>query len=330
MFNNLININDFTELWRRIKSNPRLLSQIKNKLFSSHQNKVELTWSHTNAVPDKWWFISEFTRRRNLLITSDPLKNYEQYFAEKYLVDGNNYKALSLACGTGSRELQWIKTNKFSSIDAYDLSESRISHARNEAVKQKCDDKLLFNVGNAGSVRLKENYYDLFLGEQSLHHFSPLENILLRIKKSLNSGGLILVNEYAGPDRFQWTEEQVYYANKLLDILPEQYRTYWNSKVIKRKIYIPGKLRMLINDPSEAVESSKILFLLKKHFEQIELTNYGGTLLHLVFDGIAHNFFCEDAETKNILQRCIDFEDELLNSGKLKSDFVFAVFRNVE
>ena len=328
MFNNFININDFADAWRRIKSNPKLRANVFKKLLATDNNKVELTWSHTEAVPDKWWFVPLVLRRWNYLITGDEKTNYTEYFVEKYLRERNDYRGFSFACGTGSREIVWGQTNKFSSIQGFDLSAQRIEKARDEADDLDLENVLSFTTADARKIQLKENDYDVYFGEQSLHHFSPLEEILLRIKKYIKPGGYLLINEFVGPERFQWTDEQIKYSNQLLASLPDSHKTYWKSNQTKKKIFKPGKLRMLLNDPSEAIESSRILPLLDKHFERVEIKYYGGTILHLVLDGIAHHFLGDDEETKSILNKCFAFEDDLIASGKIKNDFAFAVYKN--
>lgn len=328
MFNNLINKNDFREVFRRAKNNPNLLGTIVRKIFSNKDNRAIQAWSHLSSPQDKWWYIPEVMQRWNYLITGDYNLDYYSYIAEKYLNDARECKAFSLACGMGSREIEWAKTNKFGAIDAFDASSKRIVFAKSQAEKENLTNIISFNIGNALNVHLTESGYDLFLGEQSLHHFSPLSEVAEKIKYALKPNGLIIVNEYAGPDRFQWKAEQIYFANELLLKLPEKYRTFYNSAEIKQDIYKPGKLRMIINDPSEAIESSEILPTFSKNFELLEFKPCAGTLLHLVFDGIAHHFLNDESETKKLLKMCFDFEDNLLSQKKIESDFIFAMYRN--
>lgn len=330
MFNNLINIDDVFELTRRVKNNPGLLRKIVGKMFGNSQEKVELAWSHSESIPDKWWFVPLIRQRWNYLITGDKEFHYSNYFIKKYLKQRNDYRAFSFACGNGTKEMLWVKSNKFSLLRGFDLSEKRIANAKNVALENDLSKKILFEAGDAKSIQLTENDYDVYFAEQSMHHFSPLDKILLRIKKFVKPEGLLLINEFVGPDRFQWTDSQIKLSNELLKKIPATHRTYWNSSSVKNKIYKPGRLRMMLNDPSEAVESSQIIPLLNKHFECMELKNYGGTILHPVLDGIAHNFLKDDEETKSILRMCFDYEDNLLASGEIESDFIFAVHKNVK
>jgi SAM-dependent methyltransferase len=327
LFNNFINVNDFLELYRRLSANPKLISQLTNKIFSEKKKKVKSTWAHIDSPPIHWWNIPEVVERWNLLITGNPQKEYYDYFAGKYLTKDNFYMALSLGCGTGYRELRWAETRKFKSITAYDLSELRIEHAKKVSEEKGFGSIINYQADDIYKIPIKENHYDVILGEQSLHHFAPLEELFLRIKKILKPDGYFVINEYVGPNRFQWKREQVKAADDLLNQLPIKYKYYWRQKSIKKKNYTPSRLRMLMNDPSEAVESENIIPLLNKHFQLVELRNYGGTILQLLFDNIAHNFINNEIETKRILKSCFDYEDNLLINGNLQNDFVFSVYK---
>jgi hypothetical protein len=84
---------------------------------------------------------------------------------------------------------------------------------------------------------------------------------------------------------------------------------------------------MLVGDPSEAVDSSGIMPKVRERFEVVEERGYGAAILHILLAGIAHNFLGQDAETRSILEAIFAFEDALMASGEIDSDYVFAVFR---
>ncbi|MFW5955697.1 MAG: hypothetical protein ACOCSK_03045, partial [Rhodothermales bacterium] len=94
-----------------------------------------------------------------------------------------------------------------------------------------------------------------------------------------------------------------------------------------RRFHRPGRLLMQLSDPSEAVESSAILETIRKCLEPILVRPYGGSVLHLLFDDIAHNFLRSDEETRQLLDLCFQTEDWALNSGQVASDFVFGVYK---
>ena len=321
MFNNLVNVHDLLFLLARGTKVPSLL----RKLFQGKRKRINTAWAHTSSPPINWWDIPAVRERWNRLISGDPEVEYYEYISRKYLNGRHSLSALSIGSGTGHRELRWAEGGKFKCIDAYDLSEQRINFAIDSAEKKGLGNIIHYRIGDIYEIEMNENYYDVILLEQSLHHFSPVEDLLIRLNRFLKQDGYLIINEFVGPTRFQWTDRQLEAINGLLSALPARYRTIWNSNSIKRKVYKPSKLRMILDDPSEAVESANILPMLNKIFNVIEVREYGGTILHMLFNGIAHNFLSQDIETRSLLDACFQVEDSLLASGDIKSDFIVAV-----
>jgi ubiquinone/menaquinone biosynthesis C-methylase UbiE len=323
MFNNLINSNDIYYIFKTLYHNPIEISEIiTNKLFLNRNSKIRNAWAHTHSHPVNWWDIPAIERRWNYLITGDSEISYQEYICQKYLK--NDLRALSIGCGTGQREIQWAKLGVFDKIDAYDISIPRIQTAIDNARAQHVD-IINFCACDIYNIDILEEYYDVVLAEGSLHHFSPLDKILKTIRRSLKFDGYLIVNDFVIPTRFQWNDRQLEVANSLLHIFPDKYRKLYNNTINKDKIYRPSRLRMILNDPSEAIESSSITPSLYSRFNVIEAKNYGGTLLHLLFNGIAHHFLNDDKEITQWLKLCFDIEDYLMAMENIKSDYAIFI-----
>lgn len=323
MFNNLVNAHDLLRLAERVKQGQ--LNQVLSRLAGSRQERIARSWKHVQNPPTNWWDIPAVRERWNYLISGNVKVDYYEYVSRKHLSYGESLSGLSLACGTGHRELRWAELGRFKSIDAYDLSQSRIEYASNKANEKGYGDIISYHVADVYDIEMRECYYDIVLAEQSLHHFSPLEKILLRINRFLKPNGHLIVNEFVGPTRFQWTDRQLEVASGLLSVLPVKYRVLWNSSSVKSKAFRPSRLSMMLSDPSEAVESSRIMPLLYEIFDVIEVREYGGSVLNLVFSAIAHNFLSEDDKTQRFIRLCFEIEDLMLESGDIQSDFAVVV-----
>ena len=325
MFNNIINLHDFVVLGEKLRYDG--LRRIAGKFIRSKDSRVEDAWQHTQSPPTHWWDIPLVEKRWNRLITGDECIDPYTYVSKKYFNDRTDLQALSLGCGTGNRELKWVKAGKIHSIDAYDLSKERIAFAIAQARKEGLSDRVKYNVANVFDVAIRQGSYVVVLAEGALHHFSPLRQILEKVNSCLKPDGYFIINDFVGPSRFQWTDRQLDIVNGILSVLPSRYRKTWKSEKIKSRVYRPGRFSMFLHDPSEAAESSRILTLMDGMFDVVEMKEYGGTLLQLLFKDIAHNFLSEDDTTTHLLQLCFDIEDELLRSKEIRSDFVFAVCR---
>jgi ubiquinone/menaquinone biosynthesis C-methylase UbiE len=321
MLNNLVNLADLLDLLRK----PKGLLSIAGRLLRGSEKTVKEVWAHEGSPPTNWWDIPAVQSRWNLLISGDRSVDYREYISTKYLFNRQSLSALSIGCGTGEREAAWAQTGRFSRIEGYDLSEARIKEARQGARKKGYDAILNYHIGNVYHLDLPEHSYNAIFGEQSLHHFSPLRDLLLKIRKWLKQDGYFIVNEFVGPSRFQWSDRQIAAVNGILSFLPPRYKTLWESTTAKTELTRPSILRMKLTDPSEAVESSKILPLIRELFDVKEIRGYGGTILHPLLSGIAHNFLGQDSETQRLLQISFDIEDALIASGELQSDYVIAI-----
>ena len=326
MFNNLINYHDFTRLIWGLRHG--YLRMILSRLTKGRIGRVKDAWKNEEAIRGTvWWMIPEMSQRFNKLMTGDENTNYYSYVAKKYLSQKEGLAGLSLGCGSGHRELKWAALSDFETIEAYDLSANRIKHAQAQAKEKGFGDVLDYRVGDIHTLGLKENHYDVVFIEQSLHHFSPLDEVVENVKKWLKPGGIFVVNEYVGPTRFQWTKRQIELVNHVRGLLPEKYRRHIIDGSPNKKVITPSRFSMILKDPSEAIESDGIMSTLKDKFDIAEYNPYYGDVLHLLFDGIAQNFIPMDSEARKYYDMCLRIEDTLIESGELESDYALVICR---
>ncbi len=324
MFNNWINRDDFLLIARRIREGG--LKRILTRIAGTPQDRIETSWRKTEIPPTNWWDIPEVVERWNQKITGSVGQDFNDYVAETYFSDREGLEAISLGCGAGSREKRWAETGRFKRIEGYDLSTPRIETAKAMAETIGLSGILDFSVADVFNSGI-ERTYDVVIVEGSLHHFSPLEKILEHIQKLMKDDAYLLVNEFVGPTQFQWENRQLQAINQLLADIPDRLKTKWDGKSIKKRVGRPSKLCIRYGDPSEAIESGRILPMLESMFDPLDVRPYGGTVLHMLFHEIAHNFCSDDPETKHWLHTCFDTEDSLITAGELKSDFMAGVYK---
>jgi SAM-dependent methyltransferase len=221
-----------------------------------------------------------------------------------------------------------MATGAFAVLDAVDLSPSRIAVARQRAEHEGTGGRLRFVAGDVRTIDPAPQSYDIVIFEDALHHFSPMHANLSRARSWLRPGGILVINEFVGPSRFQWTDEQLRAVNKLLEGLPWDLRVRHDGTP-KPRVHRPGTLTMRLYDPSEAADSSHIIPAIRSMFDTREEHFYEGTVLHLLCKDIAHHFLTLDAERRSLLESCCDQEDLLIAGGKLTSDFAAIVALNL-
>ena len=324
MFGNWVNPAEFGLFLRKFRRDSDLFRRATKKLSRDEDTRVKESWAAIER-PGNWWEIPMVQLRWNGMMTGDPTKNHFDYIAEKFLSGRPALRALSLGCGAGAKERRWAETDRFERIDAYDVAQVAIKKAQEDIRASKYSNVVFYSVGNALTLDLPKDHYDMIIFDHSLHHFSPMEALLLRVRESMKTKGLIVASEFVGPSRFQWTSRQLEVVNGLLSVFPKEYLSLWNSPLPRLPAWRPSKLSMWLSDPSESVESSHIIPLLHKHFNVVEQKGYGGAILHLLFAGIAHHFINPDQTAEQMLRFCFDVEDLLLQTGDIGHDFALII-----
>jgi len=323
MLNNLVNRHDAGRLYRRVGGGD--VGAVVAKLRGNATERVVRQWSDTAPEPRQWWSIPAVRRRWNLMVSGDESVDFPAMCAERYLAGRTGLRALSLGCGMGGRELRWAELGTFDRIDAVDISPAQVEVAAARARDEGFGDTVHFSVGDVTDLQVDEPY-DVVLAEHSLHHLEPMPEVVGRIRDLLRPGGLFLVDEFVGPQRFQWTDQQVDAAQHVLDRIPAAYRVIAPS-VVKERIVRPSRLWMTLTDPSEACDSARIRSALHDTFEVLDERPYGGAVLHLALADIAQNFVVDDEPANEVLGVAFAREDRLMATGVVGSDFATFVCR---
>jgi len=263
----------------------------------------------------------------NELISGDPGLDWANYVFRKYLLASGKgvERGLSLGCGDGRIERHMRMLAACHQIDAFDIAESAIAHARKRALESGIDG-IIYQVRDLNDIKLPPNHYDVVVASSILHHISNLEGLLDQVRSSLKPGGLLVANEYVGPSQFQWTSKQVQIINEILSLLPEHYRRrVTDPHKVKDHISRPRIWWMNVRDPSEAIRSNEIVEMIERRFRIIERKDFGGTILHMLLQDIVWNFDPHDEHDGTILKLVLYVEKVLIEEEVIPSDFTLIV-----
>ena len=235
-------------------------------------------------------------------------------------------RAASLCCGAGGLERRLLEEGLLAHCVGYDLANGALEQARAAAQAAGLGAALEYRQCDLDACGLGEQGLDLVLGYQGVHHLSRLEFVFDHVHAALRPGGIFHLQEFVGPDRFQWTDRQLAEMTAWLRSVPEPYRRTLEGQV-KEAAGRASLAEMLAHDPTEAARSSMIEPLLAERFEILERRALGGTLAMMALAGIAHNFNPAVEEDVAHLQRLLQREAELMASGEIGSDFVVITAR---
>lgn len=320
---NLINKGDFLESYTKLKQ--KGIKFFFQKINTDAKKRTQSTFNLAGLSGSNWWNIPEVKHRENEKISGNPGKTFDIHLAENYFRSRNDLNLLSIGCGVGNREIRIAGSGHFKEVIGIDLSGESVFEA-NKKVKEKGLTNIKFEKADFYQFEMGEEQYDVILFYSSLHHFKNMEEVALRVAKALKNDGFLILSEYVGMNRLQFSKEKINEMNRLLGLIPDKYRRQYLTNRLKKKIYPPGLLRMIISDPSEAVESKTILPVIHRNFKIVEEKKTGGDLLMMVLKDIAHNFINDDPESEEILKKLFDEEDAYLENVR-EPDFIFGVYQ---
>ncbi len=232
---------------------------------------------------------------------------------------GPAMRALELGCGDGQALGRLVDHGVIASGAGLDLDESRF-------VVDRHDGKIGFITADVNSVTFEPESYDLVFALQAFHHFEAVEHVMAQAHRALKPGGLIVLEEFVGPSRFQWTDVQLAWVGHLLDLMPSELRRYPDG-TLKRREGRSTPEAVIRVCPSEAVRPADIPQAFRDTFDPVAALNLGGTVQHLLYSGIIQNFPDNDPATDALIDSVDAIETALIGSTLLPSDFMLLIGR---
>ncbi|MFH0922000.1 MAG: class I SAM-dependent methyltransferase [Fibrobacterota bacterium] len=319
----LLSTDDLVETFCKIRQ--RGLSFVLSKFHLNPLQRTLSTFNETDVETSNWWIVPEVRTRWNRRISGDPGSAYEDHVLQKHFAGRSGLKMLSLGSGPCVHERRFAESGVFAEVRCIDAAEKPIDAARRECAAHglAC---MRFEVADINRMTLPIETYDLILFDSSLHHFRRVREMLGdKVRGALKKEGLLVINEFVGPNRIQLPRPQLRAINAALRTVPPTFRARHKCGILKRSVSGPGLLRMLLADPSECVESASIVPALREFYDVVEEAPLGGNLLFLLLKDISHHFVTPDAETRRILESLFRQEDAWLLDSP--SDFLFGVYR---
>ena len=318
----------FTAISKKIKSGgkPMNSNQDKKTRFWNFLTSKEAMAKRQQTDFSGLSLTHEF---HNYLVTGRRDYHYLDYFRDRYLPQAKPVIA-SLGCGNG--HLERLLAEKFlpdyAEIHGFDINPHLIEFAHQEAKKQGLKN-LRYSVLDLDRPSLKPSYYDLIIFFHSLHHVERLEEALREVKKALKDSGLLLIVDFIGPTRFQWSDKQISIVQDLLDTMPDKYKRdlSGSGSTHKTKITRPDADAIAQGDPSEAIRSGEIMPIVGREFSIVEKKFMGGTLLSILLHNIAGNFDERNESDRTVILLIQKIEEITLRESILDPNYIFLVAR---
>ena len=116
------------------------------------------------------------------------------------------------------------------------MSEDTLQLAKEETQKSGQLESINYMVANLNKLEFAENPYDAVFASQSVHHIEALEHYRQQVSRCLKTGGYFIINEFVGPNQFQWTDVQLVHCQRLFEEIPESYRQMIREPGVKHSV----------------------------------------------------------------------------------------------
>ena len=241
----------------------------------------------------------------NARATGDPGREWLGSWARPWMVT-NDTRVLVLGCGDGWLERSIAHWPFIASIHAVDFAAAAVERARALAPS-----KVTYAVVDLNHDELPPAAYDVVIAHSVLHHVENLEHAYAQIERAMRPAAMLIINEYVGPNRFQYSNHVLEIVNALLQCLPGGGRRTR-----------PTVEEMIANDPTEAVRAEELVALTERHFQVVDRRCLGGTILqHLLYE-IAGNFRFEVPRERSTIETLCTIEAMLIDQGIIPCDFM--------
>lgn len=288
-----------------------------------------------NKVADYWGAFHNKERAKLSWLESPEILDYvnirvtgskkTSWYQSSFYSNQKFNRALIVGCGAGELERALLKEGMFKECLGIDISPKSIDLAKDNALKQNLSNinYKVFDLERDDYITLGE--FDLIIVTMAAHHIINLRYMFKNLRKILNKrNGLIILNEYIGPNRFWHHDKVLDIINQILRCLDDSYKKNYliDGKTLRNEYIRTPLEHFLKHDPSEAVRSEDILKYLSQYFNITEQKNYGGQINHMLLTGIIQNFK-DTKEDNQILKLLMVFEELLEKYNVIQSDFSF-------
>lgn len=281
---------------------------------AAHWNRTQLAQTHRS----RYWQFPQCIRAINKRIGYDSEQWSGALIAHlRTLRQGSPFgKAISIGCGSGGKELEYLRAQIVGEFDLFEISPVRIERGRELYAKAGMAERGHFSAED-GLARLasQEAIYDLVLWDNSLHHMPNPAQALKFSARALRSGGALVFNEYVGPNRFQWSAAELNAMCIFRNSLPARFfEVAAGARVaVSRRIGRPTPEAMIAVDPTESIDSESILPAVRSLLPQAKVWLLGGVIYHFGLNDVLANMnFPQDEDLLNV---AMGFDEALSNAG---------------
>jgi|GEM_PF-920253 len=289
------------------KQNSETIDETKIQTVKKHWNNVSNSKASYNF---RWWGSPTIWNHYNRLTSGNEgglIQLLKQNLNGRVLEKG-----ISVGYGIGVTEMKLILEGVVAHFDLYELSDVRINKGLERAKELNILDKITYHDEDVFNSTKIESV-DLVYWYDALHHIFDVDYTVKWCKNILKNEGFFCMNEYTGPNRFQFSDKSLEIASAIRSALPKKYLIDpRDGSYFSPICYKPNAIALAKDDPSEAVDSGRIIQSVKNYFPNAEIKKLGGLVYMRVLDDIICNFNENDSNDLQLLKALLDIDKSLI------------------
>lgn len=234
-----------------------------------------------------WWETAPPLRKYvNRMISGDPESDWLEYSIRHFVGDRIPLEhCVSFGCGDGSTERRLIDLGVCEHCDGFESAEEPAFQTAIMSAEEHKYAGISYHPTNFINLRLPSKTYALAIAGDILQHLEHLEASIEQIRHALTPSGLLVVNGYVGPSRFQFPARQKELIEHCLALIPAQYRQLGLAGATSFPKKSAGdRLLFVLRRVSEKVRDRRLWFTFKRRWEQRKAERSGQ---HILKDAIA-------------------------------------------
>ncbi len=284
--------------------------------------RIADSWNAGSAHPHlrtRWWQCDRIRRHINAKVCGEPIDGLSAGLfrrAQQTLGDELPLRAgVSVGGGSGVKERAAIAAGLVEHFVIYELSDERIRAGRAETKRLGLADRFEYRQEDAFQREEGAGVYDLVFWNNALHHMFDVDAALRWSHRVLREGGVLLLDEYVGPNRMQFDDAILEASTRYREGIPRALLAdpAHPGERLARRMALPDVALIVRRDPSEAVDSAQILPCLSRYFSDVDLVHTGGAVYAVGLNDVLHNLI--ETEDWDTLDTALALDDECLAQG---------------
>jgi SAM-dependent methyltransferase len=227
--------------------------------------------------------------------------------------------------GTGFKERNVIQSGLVQHFTLFELSSIAVEKGREQAAEAGLADQMTFRMEDGLAAEQREGVYDLVYWNNSLHHMFDVKAALEWSWRVLREGGVLLMDDFVGPTRMQWSDQLLAINTSVRQALPPHYlrNPFRPDQMLPTAVGRSTPAAIMAVDPSECADSVNILPELTRIFPESWVKKTGGGIYHLGLNDVLHNIVA--AQDYDLLEKLLEIDDQCSEAGETHYAVAIAV-----